>query len=133
MIYAGLLTVAIVGTRLSFRIFGRMAARTGVRRRVAIYGAGARGQLLARELLANDESDRMPVAFVDDDESKLTRRVVGVAVRGTSRDLDTLLVKHRIEELLISSPSIDADAEARARATCAARGVAVSRLFYEIR
>ena len=50
VIYAVLLTAAIVATRSSFRVFGRMAARTAARTRVAIYGAGARGQLLAREI-----------------------------------------------------------------------------------
>jgi len=133
LIYAVLLTVAIVATRSSFRVFGRMAARTGVRRRVAIYGAGSRGQLLARELFANEESDRTPVAFIDDDESKMSRRLVGVPVRGTSRDLETLLPKYRIQELLISTPAIGSDAEARVRTACAAKGVAVARLFYEIR
>src|SRR5262249_16547119 len=133
LIYAVLLTAAIVGTRLSFRVFGRMAARTGVRTRVAVYGAGARGQLLARELLANEDSSRTPVVFIDDDESKLSRRVVGVPVRGTARDLERLLTKYRIEEVLISSPTIGPEAEAKVRAACATRGVAVARLFYEIR
>jgi UDP-GlcNAc:undecaprenyl-phosphate/decaprenyl-phosphate GlcNAc-1-phosphate transferase len=132
IIYAGLLTVAIVATRSSFRVFGRMAAHTGARR-VAIYGAGARGQLLARELQANDDGVRTPVAFVDDDEGKQSRRVVGVAVRGTARDLGALIARYRIDEVLISSPAIGTDAEARVREICAAKGVAVARLFYEIR
>jgi len=133
LIHAGLLTLAIIGTRLSFRIFGGMAARTGARRRVAIYGAGVRGQLLARELLASPGSDRTPVAFLDDDEWKRALFLVGVAVRGTSHEIDTLLAKYRIEEVIISSPAIGPDAEARLREACAAKGVPVSRLFYEIR
>jgi len=133
VIYAVLLTAAIVATRSSFRVFGRMAARTGTRTRVAIYGAGTRGQLLARELQAHEDSGRVPVAFIDDDESKLSRRVVGVPVRGTAAMLDAVLTRHRVDEVLISSPAIGADQEARVRALCAAKGVAVSRLFYEIR
>jgi len=70
---------------------------------------------------------------VDDDESKLSRRVVGVPVRGTARELETLLAKYRVEELVISTPAIGADAETRVRAACAAKGVSVARLFYEIR
>jgi FlaA1/EpsC-like NDP-sugar epimerase len=133
VIYAVLLTAAIVATRSSFRVFGRMAARTATRRRVAIYGAGARGQLLARELQANEDAVRTPVAFIDDDQSKVSRRVVGVAVRGTARDLEALVTKYRINEVLISTPAIGPEAEARVRELCAAKGVAVSRLFYEIR
>jgi len=133
VIYAVLLTAAIIGTRSSFRVFGRMAARTGARRRVAIYGAGARGLLLARELLSNEDEDRVAVAFIDDDESKQGRRLVGIAVRGTAGDLARLLDRHRIQELIISTPAIGDELEARVRALCAARGIAVARLFYEIR
>jgi UDP-GlcNAc:undecaprenyl-phosphate GlcNAc-1-phosphate transferase len=133
LIYAVLLMAAIVATRSSFRMFGRMAVRTGVRRRVAIYGAGARGLLLARELQADEWSDRRPVVFIDDDEAKQARRLVGVAVGGTARELDALLARHRIDEVLISTPAIDGEAEARVRAICAARSIPVARLFYEIR
>jgi UDP-GlcNAc:undecaprenyl-phosphate GlcNAc-1-phosphate transferase len=133
VIYAVLLTAAIIGTRSSFRVFGRMAARTGARRRVAIYGAGARGLLLARELQSNEDEDRVAVAFIDDDESKQGRRLVGIAVRGTAGDLARLLDRHRIQELIISTPAIGDELEARVRALCAARGIAVARLFYEIR
>lgn len=133
VIYAVLLTAAIVATRSSFRVFGRMAARTGARRRIAIYGAGARGLLLARELQANEDEDRVPVAFVDDDQAKQARRLVGIAVRGTAEDLVWLLERHRIQEVIISTPAIGGDVEARVRAVCEPRGVTVARLFYEIR
>jgi UDP-GlcNAc:undecaprenyl-phosphate GlcNAc-1-phosphate transferase len=133
VIYAVLLTVAIVGTRISFRLFGRMAARTGARRRVAIYGAGARGLLLARELLANEDEDRVPVAFIDDDASKHGRRLVGIAVRGAAADLARILDRYRIQEVIISTPAISDAEEAGVRARCAPRGVTVARLFYEIR
>jgi polysaccharide biosynthesis protein EpsC len=110
-----------------------MAARTGARRRVAIYGAGARGLLLARELLANEDEDRVPVAFVDDDASKHGRRLVGIAVRGPAADLARILDRYRIQEVIISTPAISEAEEAVVRARCAARGVTVARLFYEIR
>jgi hypothetical protein len=54
-------------------------------------------------------------------------------VRGTVATLDALLAKYRIDEVLISSPAIGADHEARVRAICEPRGVAVARLFYEIK
>ena len=133
VIYAVLLTAAIIATRSSFRVFGRMAARNGARTRVAIYGAGARGLLLARELQANEDADRVAVAFIDDDEAKHSRRLMGIAVRGGERDLASILTRHGIQEVVISTPAIAADVEARVRAVCAARRVAVARLFYEIR
>jgi UDP-GlcNAc:undecaprenyl-phosphate GlcNAc-1-phosphate transferase len=133
VIYAVLLTAAIITTRSSFRVFGRMAARTAARTRVAIYGAGARGLLLARELEASEDAARIAVAFIDDDEGKQARRLVGVAIRGTGRDLDALLTKYAVQEVIISTPAIGADIEAHVRAVCGPRGIAVARLFYEIR
>jgi UDP-GlcNAc:undecaprenyl-phosphate/decaprenyl-phosphate GlcNAc-1-phosphate transferase len=134
LIDGALLTAGIIGTRSSFRVFGRLVARISPhRQRVAIYGAGVRGQMLVRELLANDAWGRTPVAFVDDDESKRSRRLVGVPVRGTAAEIAALIDKLDLEEILISSPAIDGEAESRVRAVCAARAVAVRRLFLEIK
>jgi FlaA1/EpsC-like NDP-sugar epimerase len=110
-----------------------MAARTAARTRVAIYGAGARGLLLARDLEASEDAARIAVAFIDDDEAKQARRLVGVAVRGTRRNLDVLLTKYAVQEVIISTPAIGADVEAQVRAVCAPHGIVVTRLFYEIR
>jgi UDP-GlcNAc:undecaprenyl-phosphate GlcNAc-1-phosphate transferase len=129
-----LLITAIVSTRSSFRLFSRMVARISPKRqRVAVYGAGVRGQMLVREMLANDGWGRTPVAFIDDDRTKRSRRLMGVPVRGTTADLRELIEKLDLEEVLISSPAIDAEAESRVRAICAARAVAVRRLFLEIK
>ena len=84
-------------------------------------------------MLANDAWGRTPVAFIDDDPSKRSRRLVGVPVRGTASELDAIITKPSVEEVLISSPAIDGEAEARVRATCAARAVAVRRLFLDIK
>jgi len=128
-----LLTAAIVATRSSFRIFGRIATKSGARqRRVAIYGAGVRGQLLAREMFANPALERKPVAFIDDNLARRSQRVLGIPVRGSLDDLDTIVRKMRIDEVLLSSPTIDGTVEARVRAICAGRDVAVRRLRFEI-
>ncbi len=134
LIDAVLLVVAIVGTRLSFRIFGRVAARNSTqKKRVAIYGAGIRGQMLAREMQAHGAWGRNPVAFLDDARPAQVRRIVGVPVRGCLDDLEAIIRSQRIEEVLISSPSINGSVEARVREVCAALDVPVRRLYLDIR
>ena len=59
-------------------------------------------------------------------------RMMGVPVRGTLEDLDKIIPKFELEELLISSKTIDAAREARARAICSAHGIPVRRLFFDI-
>jgi UDP-GlcNAc:undecaprenyl-phosphate GlcNAc-1-phosphate transferase len=128
-----LLTAAIVATRSSFRIFGRIATRSGARqRRVAIRGAGVRGQLLVREMLANAALERKPVAFIDDNQARRAQRILGVPVRGSLEDLDAIIRALKVDEVLLSSPSINGAVEARVREICAARDVAVRRLRFEI-
>jgi UDP-GlcNAc:undecaprenyl-phosphate/decaprenyl-phosphate GlcNAc-1-phosphate transferase len=134
LIDAVLLMLAIVGTRLSFRILGRVAARNSPqKRRVAIYGAGVRGQMLAREMLQNAAWARNPVAFVDDARQIRWRRIVGVPVRGCLDELEDILAAQSIEEVLISSPSINGSVEARVREVCGRRDIPVSRLYLDIR
>jgi UDP-GlcNAc:undecaprenyl-phosphate GlcNAc-1-phosphate transferase len=134
LIDAVLLMLAILGTRSSFRILGRVAARSNPqKRRVAIYGAGARGQMLAREMLANAAWSRNPVAFVDDARQKRSQRIVGVPVSGCLEDLERILEAQSIEEVLLSSPSINGSVEARVRDVCARLDIPVSRLYLDIR
>ena len=133
LIDAVLLTAAIVGTRSSFRIIGRIAARSSPHRvRVAIYGAGLRGQLLVREMLANPEWDRNPIVFIEDDARKRAQRILGVPVRGGLESLDRLIPRMHIEEVLLSSPTITAAAEAEIREVCSRYAVPVRRLQFDI-
>jgi UDP-GlcNAc:undecaprenyl-phosphate/decaprenyl-phosphate GlcNAc-1-phosphate transferase len=134
LIDAGLLTLAILGTRSSFRILGRAAARgSPLKRRVAIYGAGVRGQLLAREIQADHGWVRHPVAFVDDARQLQGQRILGVPVRGGLEDLGRIVQEQRIEEVLLSSPAIDGTVETRVREICGALEVPVRRLYLELR
>ncbi len=57
-------------------------------RRVLVYGAGAFGQTLVREMRANTHWNMNPVAFLDDDPMKAHRWIMGVPVRGALGELE---------------------------------------------
>jgi UDP-GlcNAc:undecaprenyl-phosphate GlcNAc-1-phosphate transferase len=133
IIDAVLLAVAIIVSRLSFRILRGVTDYSGTRKsRVMIYGAGTRGQLLVREMLANPEWERNPVGFLDDDPSKHGQRLLGVPVHGSVDALADALRKYSVEEVLLSSPSINGTIEARVREICGGREIPVRRLHLEI-
>jgi polysaccharide biosynthesis protein EpsC len=133
LIEAVLLTGAIVLTRLSFRILDRVAVHSGpAKQHVLIYGAGARGQLLAREMLANPAWFRRPVAFIDDDSSKHGWHLLGVPVRASVDELTDVLKTLRVDEVLLSSPRINGTHEARVREICGGRNIPVRRLHLDI-
>jgi UDP-GlcNAc:undecaprenyl-phosphate GlcNAc-1-phosphate transferase len=129
-----LLSVAIVTTRASFRAMNLVAATRSKRsRRVLVYGAGAFGQTLVREMRANALWNMNPIAFVDDDPMKARRWIMGVPVRGTIDELEIILRRYAVDEVVLSSPSINGKVEHRIREVCAHLERPVRRLHMDIR
>jgi UDP-GlcNAc:undecaprenyl-phosphate GlcNAc-1-phosphate transferase len=129
-----MLGVAIVGTRASFRAMNLIAAtRNKKSRRVLVYGAGAFGQTLVREMRANTHWNMNPVGFIDDDPMKAHRWISGVPVRGALDSLEETMTRWSIDEVVLSSPSINGKVEHRIREVCAHLDRPVSRLHMEIR
>jgi UDP-GlcNAc:undecaprenyl-phosphate/decaprenyl-phosphate GlcNAc-1-phosphate transferase len=131
---AMLLTIAIVGTRASFRAMNLVASTRSKRsRRVLVYGAGAFGQTLVREMRANAQWNMNPVAFLDDDPMKAHRWIMGVPVRGALGELEHVMRRYAVDEVVLSSPSVNGNVEHRIRDICAQLDRPVRRLYMEIR
>ena len=128
-----LLTLAIMITRGSFRAMGLVASTRSKRnRRVLVYGAGSFGRLLVREMRANQHWHMNPVGFLDDDPAKAHRWIAGVPVRGAIDDLDRVLRRYSVDEVVLSSPAINGSVEARIRAVCGEQERPVRRFYMEI-
>jgi UDP-GlcNAc:undecaprenyl-phosphate GlcNAc-1-phosphate transferase len=128
-----LLAIAVMGTRASFRAMNLVASTRSKRsRRVLVYGAGAFGQTLVREMRANRKWNMNPIAFIDDDPMKARRWIVGVPVRGNLDRLEATMRRYSIDEVILSSPSINGKVEYRIREICASLERPVRRLHMEI-
>ena len=102
---------------LGARVIVRLAttatkARHGVkdgaeddRTRTVIYGAGAAGLALARELREHQSSKCELVGLIDDDPRKVGLTFHGKKVLGTGQALAALARKYEIERVLIAIPS----------------------------
>jgi UDP-GlcNAc:undecaprenyl-phosphate GlcNAc-1-phosphate transferase len=131
---AVLLTMAVVATRMSFRAMVLVTATRNKRsRRILVYGAGAFGQLLVREMRANTDWNMNPVAFIDDDPMKVKRWIGGVPVRGSIDQLEAAMQRYQVDEVVLSSPAINGSVEGRIREVCARLERPVRRLHMEIR
>ena len=116
----------VVGSRVSFRVFAEtLRARPPSDQRVLIYGAGAGGELVAREILNNPGLQRIPVGFIDDDRSKHRTRIHGLPVLGCHEDIASLLRRHGVQEVIISSSKIGGGALEALTAVCNELNVAV--------
>jgi UDP-GlcNAc:undecaprenyl-phosphate GlcNAc-1-phosphate transferase len=134
LIDAMLFAAAVVATRASFRLLHDAAnVRRRRARRVVVYGAGAAGHLLVREMRANPRWNLQPVAFLDDDPYKRNRLILGVPVRGTGDDLERIIPLYRVDELIISTQALNGHRESRIRGTCDAKNIPVRRLYLDIR
>jgi UDP-GlcNAc:undecaprenyl-phosphate/decaprenyl-phosphate GlcNAc-1-phosphate transferase len=133
IIDALLLLVAIVATRASFRSMSLVAASRSKRsRRILVYGAGAFGQLIVREMRANPDWRLNPVAFIDDDPMKARRWIMGVPVRGALDSLEATMRRYKVEEVILSSPSINGSIEHTIREVCLSLECPVRRLHMSI-
>ncbi len=101
--------VALCAPRIGFRLFKRYKSHSGVsiknHKRVMIVGAGFMGDFFINELITNNYKDGYPLLAVDDNPAKLRKRINGVKVRGTCRDIPALADKYKIDIILICLPS----------------------------
>jgi UDP-GlcNAc:undecaprenyl-phosphate GlcNAc-1-phosphate transferase len=131
---AFLLTAAVIATRASFRTMSLVAATRSKRnRRILVYGAGSFGQMLVREMRANTHWNMNPVAFIDDDPMKTHRWIMGVPVRGGLDELEQAMRRYGVDEVVLSSPSVNGKVEHRIREVCEQLERPVRRLHMDIR
>lgn len=70
-----------------------------------LIGAGQGGEMLVRELQSNYGANLWPVAFVDDDLSRVGNRVCGVPVLGTTDTIPAIVEREHIESIVVAIPS----------------------------
>jgi UDP-GlcNAc:undecaprenyl-phosphate GlcNAc-1-phosphate transferase len=104
-----LLTLLILGSRFSFRLFheiGKEAHGANVRR-FGIVGAGDLGERIAREL-RNDHSHSTAVAcFIDDDPSKIGMTLHGAPIVGPTARIREICAQHRLDALALGIARIE--------------------------
>lgn len=96
------------GLRLLARVTGEFCEipRSRVkRRRVLIYGAGAAGIALLREIRQNPSLKYYVCGFIDDSPKKKSCFLYGVQVVGTGAELPSVAAKFGVELALIAAPS----------------------------
>jgi FlaA1/EpsC-like NDP-sugar epimerase len=105
--YSGFSIAAVAAPRLLLRITGRhhpLRRATDGGRRVLIAGAGAAGEMVAKEIRSNPQLGLTAVGFVDDDITKLGNRLGNLPVLGTLEQLREIALRERAEELVIAMP-----------------------------
>ena len=101
-----MLTLAVLaGPRLGTRVMHLRRPRAGDALRTIVVGAGAAGQMVAREAMVGDSAHFEVIGFVDDDDRKLGQMLNGVRVVGKVDELPRLVRELGIKEVIIAMPS----------------------------
>lgn len=74
--------------------------------RVAVLGAGRLGAVLADELLSNDSAAYVPVCFIDQDENKEGREVMGLPVLAEGEEALDELKEMGVQEIVFAITNI---------------------------
>ncbi|MFN8625534.1 MAG: hypothetical protein U0587_06065 [Candidatus Binatia bacterium] len=121
-----------MGARAAFKVLELFAnpeaAHERATRPVLIYGAGEGGAAALAKFKRHPELGCRPVGFVDDQASLWGRRVNGVPVIGGVEQLDSILDRNGVREVILSSAKILAPRLATAAAACRSHGVPLRRI-----
>ena len=136
--YSIILLVLALLIRFSKRIY--YAVKYSFRRktqdkvRVMIVGGGSAGTTIIREIQTTDKIDYLPICVVDDDETKVGKRICNVKIAGTTEDIVKLAEQYAIQEILIAIPTAPKAALKRIFGVCEKTGCKVKTLpgIYQI-
>lgn len=106
-VYPFILLVGLGLARVAFRSWKDRSFVLGLREgeRAVVIGGGQAGALLIRDLASNGRY--LPVAILDDDESKIGREIHGVRVRGTLKALPQVARRYGAAVVLFAIPSAE--------------------------
>ncbi|WP_100012080.1 polysaccharide biosynthesis protein [Lentibacillus sediminis] len=98
----------IGGSRFVWRVYrDTVMNKSATEIRTLIIGAGSAGTMVARQMMRNKQSELLPVAFIDDDKSKLQLDIYGLPVVGGVKDIAGKVDELQIDHIIISIPSLN--------------------------
>ncbi|MFW5961330.1 MAG: polysaccharide biosynthesis protein [Desulfohalobiaceae bacterium] len=113
----GLFTfLAVCGNRLAIRLYHQKFPQglhsenhlpASSKKKLLILGAGDAAEKVAREVFDNPSLPYRILGFLDDDPSKIGKRIHGLSVMASTADVRAAAEKSGAQELLIAMPSAD--------------------------
>ncbi|WP_459501959.1 polysaccharide biosynthesis protein [Bacillus sp. C1] len=97
----------IGGSRFLWRMFrDTYIQNNDNKKRTLIIGAGSAGTMVVRQLLNNNETELLPVAFIDDNIKKHGLDILGIPVVGGVDRIESTVQQLGIDSIIIAIPSL---------------------------
>ena len=115
-----LLFVLLAASRLVWRVWREtyVVDRSCEGPRTLIVGAGEAGSLLLKEIRRQPHAAYTVCGFVDDDRHKKGMKLHGIPVLGRVKELESLVIANKIEDIIIAMPSADVKVLRNVMASC---------------
>ncbi|CAH0194826.1 UDP-N-acetyl-alpha-D-glucosamine C6 dehydratase [Peribacillus sp. Bi96] len=103
-----ILYMVMIGcSRLAWRVYSnRCIKQSPNKKRTLIVGAGSAGTMITSQLLKSSNIKLVPVAFVDDDKTKLGLEIFNIPVVAATKNIAQVVEKYKIEHIVIAIPSL---------------------------
>ncbi|MGM8364839.1 polysaccharide biosynthesis protein [Virgibacillus sp. W0181] len=96
------------GSRFFWRLYRDRVMNSGSEQlRTLIVGAGSAGTMVVRQLLHNQDSQLLPVAFIDDDSAKHQLDLLGLPIVGGVKDIARVVKEMEINNIIVAIPSLN--------------------------
>ena len=125
VVAAFLMIFFVGGARMLFRVLRskrrefELEKHAENRPRTLVVGAGETGSLAVRRMISKDPlMPGDPIVIVDDNEAKKNLRIHGVRVVGTSDDIEALVDRFDIEQIVVAIPSATLEERKRIYGIC---------------
>lgn len=113
-VYFRLLTITwmlhillIGGSRFCWRVYRDTYIKNAdAKKRTLIVGAGSAGTMVARQLLNNNDTELIPIAFIDDNDKKHSLDILGIPVIGGINLIEVTVQQQNIDNIVIAIPSL---------------------------
>ncbi len=102
-----LLFAMMSASRLFFRIYRENVLRSKHSEgpRTLVIGAGTTGSMMTKEIRRQSDAAFNIIGFIDDDPEKRGMKLHGIPVIGNTEELNTLITKYRVEDVIIAMSS----------------------------
>ncbi|MEW4276083.1 polysaccharide biosynthesis protein [Priestia megaterium] len=95
------------GSRFVWRMYrDSIINKSSNKQRTLIIGAGSAGTMVARQLLKKNESNLLPIGFIDDNVKKHHLDILGLPVLGGADKIEETVKRFTIENIIITIPSL---------------------------
>lgn len=105
-----LVVLILIFVRFTYRIYRLFVSLNNQKateeKRTIIVGAGEAGAMLLKEILQNRKYNNKVIGFLDDDDYKIGKLIMGVPVLGKTTDVEWLAIKEKVDVIYIAMPSV---------------------------